>query len=118
MHICAISGGLALPESTIGGTDKDMIDTHRTGIGEHVMHHIAVHLESGLFEGDRVKRRLAPILALLVEHVRRGTDRGALGEAFRIPPHIGSCRMHADGHIRDDADLHTGLAAACCAACN
>ena len=87
-----------------------MIDTHRTGIGEHVMHHIAVHLESGLFEGDRVKRRLAPILALLVEHVRRGTDRGALGEAFRIPPHIGSCRMHADGHIRDDADLHTGLA--------
>ncbi len=28
---------------------KDMIDTHRTGIGEHAMHHIAVDLVAGLF---------------------------------------------------------------------
>ena len=87
-----------------------MIDTHRTGIGEHVMHHIAVHPETGLFKGDRIKRRLAPVLTLLVEHVRRSANRGTLGESLGIPPHVRTGGMHANGHIRDDADLHTGLA--------
>ena len=87
-----------------------MVNTYRARIGEHAVHHISVHLVAGLFESDWIQRRLTPILTLLVEHVRRSADRGALGKTLRVPPHVGTGRMHAHSHVGDDADLHAGLA--------
>ena len=87
-----------------------MVDTHCTGMGEHVVHHIAVDLVASAIQIDRVQRRLAPILPLLVEHVRRRADGSALGEALRAPPDLGAERMDADRHVGHDTDTHAGVA--------
>ena len=109
MHVGAVHGLLAFRNPPQAEQAENMVDTHRARIGEHAMHHVSIHLVTGLIKGNRVQRRLAPILTLLVEHVWRGADRGTLGETLRIPPHVGTGRVHTHRHVGDDANLHAGV---------
>ena len=66
-----------------------MVDTYRTGVSEHGMHHVTVHTVTGGVQIIRIERRLTPILPLLVVEVRRAAHGHATdSESFRIPPHI------------------------------
>ena len=109
MHIGTIRCRMILRNPPQTEQTKDMVDAHGTGTGEHTMHHVAVGLVASGFQIKRAERRLAPILALLVEHIRRSANRSALGEPLRIPPHIRAEGMHTDRHIRHDADFHAGI---------
>ncbi len=108
MHVGAIHGLPAFRNPPQAEQSEDVVDAHGPRIGEHAMDHVAVRLVAGTLQLDGVQRRLAPVLPLLVEHVRRRADRGALGETLGVPPYVRSRGMHADGHVRDDADLHAG----------
>ena len=50
-----------------------------------------------------------PVLAALVELVRRGAHADAGDERVRPGPGVGAAGMCADGQVADDADAHAGL---------
>lgn len=50
---------------------------------------------------------LIPVLALLIEAVRRCADRRTGGEDLAEGPHVGAVATHSDGEVGDDADTHS-----------
>jgi len=86
----------------------DVVDPHRAGVAQDRAHQVAQGGVAQAREGVGTPRRLRPVLALLVEPVRRRADRHALGKHVRHGPDVGSVRVHAHREVVHDADPHTG----------
>ena len=61
-----------------------------------------------LFQPVRPPRRLRPVLAELIELVRRRARGHAQRQHVLQGPGVGAVRMHADGQVVHDADRHSG----------
>ncbi len=102
---------LALRNPPQAEQSKHMVNAYRARMGEHGMHHVAVHRIAGFGQVLRIERRLAPILPLLVVEIRRTAHGDAAdGEPFGIPPHVRAERMHAHGHILNQTERHAAVA--------
>ncbi len=55
---------------------------------------------------ERAERRLRPVLAALIEPVRRGAHAHAGHQQVLAGPGIGTARMDPDGEIGDHPDRH------------
>ena len=74
---------------------------------QHRAHHVANRRVAGFGEPVRPPGRQAPVLALLVETVRRGTDGEPVRQLALQRPGISSARIDADGQVMHDADRHS-----------
>ena len=84
----------------------DVVHAQRTGVAQHRAHHVAQRRVGGLRQVGGAPRRLGPVLAELVVHVRRGADLDARGEGVRVAPHVGPVGVDADGQVVHDPQAH------------
>jgi len=83
-----------------------VVEAQAARVPQDVAQHRAVRRVARRREPLRVPRRLAPVLADLVERVRRCPDRDALGEQLLVRPRVRAARVHPDGEVVDHADRH------------
>ena len=69
-------------------------------------HHVAEGRVAELGEPVGPPRRLAPVLAELVELVRAAPHGDPAGEGVPQAPRVGAVRVHAHGEVVDDAEGH------------
>ena len=108
LHVCAFIRCVPLRDPPQAEKPKDMVYADGTGFGKHPRNHIAVCGVAGLLKMHRIEWRLAPVLSLLVEHIRRRTDSSAPGKTLRVPPYFSPLGMHTYSHVTHNADLHPG----------
>ena len=87
-----------------------MVHPDAAGVPQHGPEHVPVGGIAGFGEPARVPGRLGPVLALLVEHVRRRADADAPGQDAGEGPGVGAAGFYPDGEVMDDADPHARLA--------
>ena len=78
-------------------------------MAQHRAQHVAPRHVRRLRQLVRVPRRLRPVLAALVEPVRRGAHRRVGGHPLGEIAGVGTSRVHADGEVGHDADAHAGI---------
>ena len=85
-----------------------VIDPQAAGVPQRGAHQVRERRVPLGGEPLRMPGRLVPVLAALVELVRRGAHADP-GDHHVLPgPGVGTARMGADGEIPDDADAHPG----------
>ena len=85
---------------------ENMVDSQPSAAAQHRPHHLAQRRETGLGQPVRPPRRQPPVLALLVETVRRGADAEAGRQLALQRPRVRSARIDPDGQVVHDADAH------------
>ncbi len=86
----------------------DVVDAYAAGMPQHSPDQRAKRPVFLLFQPVRPPRRLRPVLAELIELVRRRTRGHAQRQHILQRPRVGAVRMHADGQVVHDAQRHPG----------
>ena len=89
----------------------DVVDPDAAGVAQDGPHHVAERCVPQRGEPVRAPRWLAPVLAELVELVRRRSDGHTRGERVAQPPGVGALGMDADRKVVDDPDRHAHIRA-------
>ena len=108
-HVGASRGLLVLRDPPQPEEADDVVDADAPGVGEDRAHHVAVGPVPGLREAGGVPRRLAPVLALLGELVRRRADGDTAGEDVGQRPGVGPLGVHPHGEVVKDPQSHPGV---------
>ena len=106
-HVGAAIGPHALGDPPQAEQADDVVHAQRTSVTQHRAHHVTQRGVGRTGEVLGVPRRLRPVLALLVVHVRRCAHRDAGGEGLRVGPHVRTLRVHAHGEVVHDAERHS-----------
>ena len=88
---------------------ENMVDSQPAAAAQHRPHHLAQRREAGLGQPVGPPRRQAPVLALLVETVRRCADAEAGRQLALQRPRIGAAGIDPDGKVVHDADAHAAF---------
>jgi hypothetical protein len=83
-----------------------VVDPQPAGVPQAAAHHVAERRVAQLGQPVRPPGRQPPVLALLVEGVRRRPDGGAQRERVLQRPGVGAAGVHSYGQVVDDADGH------------
>ena len=109
-HVGALVGRLPLRHPPQPEQPDHVVDPDAARMAQDGAQHVAVRRVAQLLQPVRPQRRLAPVLPLLVERVRRRTDPHPVGQGARQAPRIGAQRVNPDGDVLDDAQPHAGTA--------
>ena len=85
-----------------------MVDADPAGMPQHSPDQRAKRSVFLLVQPVRPPRRLRPVLAELIELVRRRARGHAQRQHILQRPRVGAVRMHADGQVVHDAQRHPG----------
>ncbi|CKU41133.1 Uncharacterised protein [Mycobacterium tuberculosis] len=85
-----------------------MVDAYRTGVPQRGLDQRAKRSVLLLSEPVRPPRWLRPVLAELVELIRRRTCGHTLGQHVLQSPGVGPVGVHANGEVCHDAQRHAG----------
>ena len=88
---------------------QGMIDADGPAMSEHGMDQLPIGQKPGSLQAHRVKRRLHPILPLLIEIIWRGAHRGTGCIRFRMGPDIGSKRIDTNSHVFHQTNSHASI---------
>jgi len=85
-----------------------VVDTQAAGVPQGRVHQVRQRRVLLVGQPPRMPGRLVPVLAALIELVRRGSHADP-GDHHVLPgPGVGTARMAADREVPDDADGHPG----------
>ena len=108
-HVGALVGGQTGRHPPEPEEADDVVHPDRPGVPQHCPAHVPERRVAQLGEPVRPPRRLAPVLPLLVERVRRGTAGDVPGQHVLHRPDVRPVRMHPDRQIVDETDHHPGV---------
>ena len=106
VDIGALGGPVALRDPPQPEQTHDVVDPDAARVAEDPAQHLPPRAVAGLRQTERMPRRLAPVLALLVVHVGGGTHGDAAGQGPVQRPGIGPVLGHAHGQVMHHADRH------------
>ncbi len=104
----AAVGGLAGGHPPQPRKAHDVVDAQAARVPQRGPEQLGQRPVAGRRQPLRVPGRLAPVLAELVEAVRRRAHGDAGDQQPRMRPGVGAAGVHAHGEVMDDAVRHPG----------
>ena len=105
-HVGALVRAHALGDPPQAEQPDDVVHPQGARVAQHRAHHVPQGPVGAGGQVDGVPRRLRPVLAELVVHVRGRADLDAAGEGLRVAPHVGPAGVDAHREVVHDAQGH------------
>ena len=105
-HVGAVVRTHALGDPPQAEQADDVVHAQCAGVTQDRAHHVTQRGVGAARQVLGVPRRLGPVLALLVVHVRRSPHGDSGGEGLRVGPHVSSLRVDSHREVIHDAQGH------------